>query len=189
MDEEDEDEEQEQELAAATHSSLAGELSLPVVSLSQQEEEDSSLAMALEAVSQLASLAPASSAVTDILAELSSGESTDSSSQGGDELSQEDVEDSPEVPHNFPIFYRETARSGEGSAPAPVLQPGKRFLCKTLGPDQVTPPSSSWFLHLGSLPFVSSLLQSCSEFGVFDQNTPNLLKHSEHLGTSKKNFK
>ena len=190
--------------------SLSGELSLHTGTqqeemLTQEEDEAGAARLAMEATAQLWGGAgeasnfeeatelqysePVASSISNILNDLSSGESDVSQSSQSEE---EDARMPSLVKANtdsrlYPIFYKESARSTGETGSTPQQEKEKRFLCSSL-------PANQAYIDAGQKELGATLCQTCGS--VYSKGDPQdeamhniqhtgLLERLKHQGWSK----
>ena len=193
---------------------LSGELSLhggcqEQTIYNQNENEEQAAQLAMEATAQLWAVGdqeggevafkgveqyalPVSSSISNILNDLSSGESDVSqSSQSEEEESRMTlpslVKADNDAARLYPIFYKESAKSSGEPGTHQQQQPGKRFLCSSLPQDQA-------YIDAGQKELGATLCPTCGS--VYSKGDPQdeamhniqhtgLLERLKHQGWSK----
>ena len=193
---------------------LSGELSLhggcqEQTTYDQNENEEQAAQLAMEATAQLWAVddqeggevafkgveqyaLPVSSSISNILNDLSSGESDVSqSSQSEEEESRMTlpslVKADNDAARLYPIFYKESAKSSGEPGTHQQQQPGKRFLCSSLPQDQA-------YIDAGQKELGATLCPTCGS--AYSKGDPQdeamhniqhtgLLERLKHQGWSK----
>ena len=193
---------------------LSGELSLhggcqEQTIYNQNENEEQAAQLAMEATAQLWAVGdqeggevafkgveqyalPVSSSISNILNDLSSGESDVSqSSQSEEEETRMTlpslVKADNDAARLYPIFYKESAKSSGEPGTHQQQQPGKRFLCSSLPQDQA-------YIDAGQKELGATLCPTCGS--VYSKGDPQdeamhniqhtgLLERLKHQGWSK----
>ena len=117
----------------------AAELAISVPEVSQTPEP-ATITGSLFSSSQSTNVPDISLAVSNILNDLSSGDDSLTDAAGDTSASSVDNQSNtpqPSAAKMFPIFYKDTAKSGDDGGGMTNLQPlGKRFLCSSLSDSQ-----------------------------------------------------